>query len=70
VHHGGVFNGARELPVVKVYRKSSGTSEGADFVYEEIMVKVLITDNTDYFEIVFNPGFLVADTTLYVRAVY
>tara|TARA_Y100001937_G_scaffold94152_1_gene127644 strand:- start:8081 stop:9583 length:1503 start_codon:yes stop_codon:yes gene_type:complete len=70
VYHGGVFNGARELPVVKVYRKSSGTSEGADFVYEEIMVKVLITDNTDYFEIVFNPGFLVADTTLYVRAVY
>ena len=34
------------------------------------MVKVLITDATDYFEIVFNPGFLVADTTLYVRALY
>lgn len=70
VYHGGIFNGARELPVVKVYRKSSGTSEGTDFVYEEIMVKVLITDVTDYFEIVFNPGFLVADTTLYVRALY
>ena len=70
VFHGGVFNGARELPVVKVYRKSSGTVEGTDFVYEEIMVKVLITDATDYFEIVFNPGFLVADTTLYVRALY
>ena len=70
VFHGGVFNGARELPVVKVYRKSSGTTEGTDFVYEEIMVKVLITDATDYFEIVFNPGFLVADTTLYVRALY
>lgn len=70
VYHGGIFNGARELPVVKVYRKSSGSVEGTNFVYEEIMVKVLITDATDYFEIVFNPGFLVTDTTLYVRALY
>ena len=75
VYHGGLF-GTNDIPVVRCYVKTGGT-EGTNGVYEEIIVRTIIDESSDYVEISFNSGYLTTTAgdgnndgnSLYVRMI-